>query len=81
MKTMAAQNSTTVRTGVDGRPVLSGENLNLRAAEAALVRHVATHAETLTAAAAMLGLSPRELLMAARRLQVRLPFAVRGGRS
>lgn len=81
MKTMVNTSSTSVRTGLDGRPLLSGENLNLRAAEAALVRHVAEHAETLTAAATMLGLSTRQLVDKARRLRVRLPFVRQGVRS
>lgn len=81
MKTMADHSSTVVQTGEDGRPHLTGKNLNLRAAEAALVRHVAKHAETLTAAATMLGLSARQLVGRARRLRVRLPFSRQGGRS
>jgi len=80
MKTMANPNSTIVQTGEDGRPHLTGKNLNLQAAEAALVRHVA-QAETLTAAATMLGLSARQLVDRARRLRVRLPFSRQGGRS
>lgn len=80
MKTMANSSSTSVRTSPDGR-LLTGQNLNPRAAEAALVRHVAEHAETLTAAATMLGLSTRQLVDKARRLRVRLPFARRGARS
>ena len=81
MKTMVNPSSTSVRTGSDGRPLLTAQNLNLRAAEAALVRHVAEHAETLTAAATMLGLSTRQLMDKARRLRVRLPFVRRGARS
>jgi len=77
---MVNPGSTIVQTGEDGRPHLTCMNLNLRAAEAALVRHVTEHAETLTAAATMLGLSARQLVDRARRLRVRLPFSRQGGR-
>jgi transcriptional regulator with GAF, ATPase, and Fis domain len=60
--------------------LLSSENLNLRVAEVALIRHVARHAETLAAAAAMLGLSTSQLLTRARRLRIALPFALQEGR-
>jgi hypothetical protein len=50
-----------VETGASGRPVLVADSLNLRAAEVALVRHAVQHAETLAAAAAMLGISARQL--------------------
>lgn len=80
MKTMINPSSS-VRTGPDGRPHLTGQNLDLRAAEPALVRHVAQQAETPTAAATMLGLSTRQLVDKARRLWVRLPSARQGARS
>ena len=70
-----------VQTGAEGRPVLASDGLNLRAAEAALVSHVVQHAETLAAAAAMLGITARQLRRKARRLRVALPFARQGGRS
>lgn len=71
-----------VQTGAEGQVVLAVDGFNLRAAEVALLRHVAQHAETLAAAAAMLGLSERQLQRRARRLCVRLPFAGGwGGRS
>ena len=70
-----------VQTGAQGRPVLASDGFNLRAAEAALLRHVVQHAETLAAAAAMLGITARQLRSKARGLRVALPFARRGGRS
>ncbi len=70
-----------VQTGAEGRPVLASHSFNLRAAEAALLRHVVQHAETLAAAAAMLGITARQLRSKARGLRVALPFARRGGRS
>ena len=80
MKTMVNPDSTSVRTRPDGRPLLTGQNLNLRAAEAALVRDVAQHAETLIVAATMLGLPTRQYVDEARWLRVRLPFARQGAR-
>ncbi len=68
-----------VETGASGRPVLVADSLNLRAAEVALVRPV-QHAETLAAAAAMLGISARQLQTKARELRVALPFAAREAR-
>lgn len=79
MKTMIDSSSTSVRTGPNGLPLLTGEKLNLRAAEAVLVRHVAEHAET--AAATMLGLSTRQLVGKPRRLRVCQPFVRPGARS
>ncbi len=70
-----------VQTGAAGRPVLASDGFNLGAAEGALLRHVVQHAETLAAAAAMLGITARQLRRKARRLRVVLPFARRGGRS
>lgn len=69
-----------VETGASGRPVLVADSLNLRAAEVALVRHAVQHAETLAAAAAMLGISARQLRTKARQLRVALPFTAREGR-
>lgn len=69
-----------VQTSAGGRPVLATDSLNLRDAEAALVRDAVKHAETLVAPAAMLGLSVPQLRSTARRLRVALPFAAREGR-
>lgn len=81
-KNRGAQPQAVVQTGVEGQPVLAIGGFNLRAAEVALLRHAAQHAETLAAAAAMLGLSERQLRRRARQLRVALPFAARrGGRS
>lgn len=78
----AAHPEAVVHTGAEGQPVLAIDGFNLRAAEVALLRHAAQHAETLAAAAAMLGLSERQLRRKARQLRVALPFARRrGGRS
>jgi len=77
---MGKRNDATVQTGVEGRPVLAADSLNLRAAEVALVRHAVQHAETLAAAAAMLGISARQLQAKARQLRVALPFAPREAR-
>ncbi len=76
---MGGHHEAVVQTGAGGHPVLTADNLNLRAAEVALVRHAVQHAETLAAAAAMLGLSTRQLQSKARRHGVALPFARRGG--
>jgi DNA-binding protein Fis len=78
---MGRRNKATVQTGVEGRPVLAVDTLNLRAAEVALVRHAVQHAETLAAAAAMLGLSVRQLRSKARQLRIALPFTAKEGRS
>ena len=60
--------------------MLATDSLNLRDAEVALVRDAVRHAETLAAAAAMLGLSVPQLRSKARQLRVALPFAAREGR-
>lgn len=78
---MGRRNQATVQTGAEGRPVLASDSLNLRAAEVALVRHAVQHAETLPAAAAMLGLSVRQLRTKARQLRIALPFTKEGRRS
>jgi hypothetical protein len=77
---MGGQRKPVVETGASGRPVLVADSLNLRAAEVALVRHAVQHAETLAAAAAMLGISARQLQTKARQLRVALPFTVRVAR-
>lgn len=69
-----------VQTGAGGRPVLATDSLNLRDAEVALVRDAMKHAETLAAAAAMLGLTVPQLRSKAHQLRVALPFAAREGR-
>ena len=69
-----------VQTNAGGRPVLAANNLNLRAAEVALVRHAVQHAETSAAAAAMLGISARQLKSKARQLGITLPFAAKDRR-
>lgn len=69
-----------VQTGAGGNPVLAADSLNLRDAEVALLRDAVKHAETLAAAAAMLGLSVPKLRSKARQLRVALPFAARGSR-
>ena len=51
---MPGRHRAIVQTGAGGRPVLAADSLNLRDAEAALVRDAVKHAETLAAAAAML---------------------------
>jgi DNA-binding protein Fis len=78
---MGRRNEATVQTGAEGRPVLAVDSLNLRAAEVALVRHAVQHAETVPAAAAMLGLSERQLRTKARQLRIALPFTKEGRRS
>ncbi len=78
---MGRRNEATVQTGAAGCPVLAADSLNLRAAEVALVRHAVQHAETLPAAAAMLGLSERQLRTKARQLRIALPFTKEGCRS
>ena len=77
---MGRRQRATVQTGAEGRPVLATDSLNLRDAEVALVRDAVRHAETLAAAAAMLGLSVPQLRSKARQLRVALPFAAREGR-
>ena len=72
---MGRRQRATVQTGAEGRPVLAADSLNLRDAEVALVRDAVKHAETLAAAAAMLGISVAQLRSTARRLRVALPFA------
>jgi hypothetical protein len=74
---MGGHRKPVVETGASGRPVLVADSLNLRAAEVALVRHAVQHAETLAAAAAMLGISARQLQAKARQLRVALPFTAR----
>jgi type VI protein secretion system component VasF len=77
---MAGPHRAIVQTGAGGRPVLAADSLNLRDAEVALVRDAVKHAETLAAAAAMLGLSVPQLRSKARQLRVALPFTAREGR-
>ena len=74
---MGRRQRATVQTGAEGRPVLATDSLNLRDAKVALVRDAVKHAETLAAAAAMLGISVAQLRSTARRLRVALPFAAR----
>jgi len=76
---MGARHGATIQT-IDGRPVLAAEGLNLRAAEAAIVRNATLHADTLAAAARMLGLTAGQLRRKARQLRVALPFAAPEGR-
>ena len=76
---MPGRHRAIVQTGAGGRPVLAADSLNLRDAEAALVRDAVKHAETLAVAAAMLGLSVPQLRSKARQLRVALPFAAKGG--
>jgi hypothetical protein len=75
---MGRRDRAIVQTGAEGSPVLVADSLSLRDAEAALVRDAVKHAETLAAAAAMLGLSVPQLRNKARRLRVALPFAAKG---
>ena len=74
---MPGRHRAIVQTGAGGRPVLATDSLNLRDAEVALVRDAVKHAETLAAAAAMLGLLVPQLRSM---LRVALPFAAREGR-
>lgn len=53
---MGRRDRAIVQTDAGGSPVLVADSLNLRDAEAALVRDAVKHAETLAVAAAMLGL-------------------------
>lgn len=78
---MGRRNKATVQTSAEGRPVLAADSFNLRAAELALVRHAVQHAETLEAAAAMLGITGRQLRSKARQLRIALPFTKGGRRS
>ena len=77
---MGRRDRAIVQTGADGHPVLAADSLNLRDAEAALVRDAVKHAETLAIAAAMLGLSVPQLRSKARRLRIALPVAAKEGR-
>lgn len=78
---MGRRDRAIVQTGADGHPVLAAASLNLRDAEAALVRDAVKHAETLASAAAALGITVPQLRSKARQLRVSLPFpAKRGGR-
>ena len=74
---MPGRHRAIVQTGAAGRPVLAADSLNLEAAEAALIRDAVKHAETLTAAATMLGLSVPQLRSKARQLRVALPFTAK----
>jgi hypothetical protein len=76
---MGRRDRAIVQVGAEGSPVLVADSLNLREAEAALVRDAVKHAETLAVAAAMLGLSVPQLRRKARQLRVALPFAAKGG--
>ena len=73
-------NLAAVQKGTGGHPVLVIDSLNLRDAEIALVRDAVKHAETLAAAAAVLGISVPQLRSKARQLRIALPFAVGKGR-
>ena len=77
---MASRHGAVVQTSASGCPVLTADNLNLRTAEVALVRDALKHAETLAAAAAMLGLSVPQLRSTARRLRIALPFVAKESR-
>ncbi len=76
---MGRRDRAIVQVGAEGSPVLVADSLNLREAEAALIRDAVKHAETLAVAAAMLGLSVPQLRSKARQLRVALPFAAKGG--
>ena len=77
---MGRRDRAIVQTDAGGSPVLVADSLNLRDAEAALVRDAVKHAETLAIAAAMLGLSVPQLRSKARQLRIALPFAAKNRR-